>query len=182
MASASLDGRTRRAVPLAGSRHADHWFQAHPPGPQRDAEFLESIVDQTLALMNAGARLSDVISAVVIPRTWRTGHSSNPSTTSRSSSCTTSGASTRMVDGNPATLKPANDRASPRNSRALGVLVASPIERSHSCRAVRRGRASRRHLIEMAWLAAPEDPASPPRVNASLQIAPTATSTMAKAS
>ena len=58
------------------------------------AELLESLVAQTLALMNDGARLDDIIHTVAAPRTCSRGPTFVRSTTIRSSSCATCGACT----------------------------------------------------------------------------------------
>ena len=55
------------------------------------AELLESLHDQTLALMNEGARLDEILHTVAHPGTCSTSPTCNPCTTSRSSSCATSG-------------------------------------------------------------------------------------------
>ena len=57
------------------------------------AELLESLVEQTLALMNEGARLDDIVHAVTAPRTWSCARTCRPCTTSPSSWYATSGAS-----------------------------------------------------------------------------------------
>ena len=73
------------------------------------AELLESLVEQTLALMNAGARLDEIIHAVQrARRTWPSSRTCSRSTTSRSSSCATSGGSTAAgTTATPPHLKPA---------------------------------------------------------------------------
>lgn len=58
------------------------------------AEYLESLVDQTLSLMNEGARLSDVLVSVTPAPHLADRPFLQPVTTSPSSSCATSGGST----------------------------------------------------------------------------------------
>jgi len=58
------------------------------------ADLLDALVDQTIALMNAGARLDEVLHTVAAPPTCSTGPISVPSTTSPNSWSATSGAST----------------------------------------------------------------------------------------
>ncbi len=148
------------------------------------ARYLESLVDQTLAMMNAGSRLSDILHEVrppadlagapylrpiydqpefVVRNVWRLNGG--------------------WWDGNPATLEPARDTslaaelaslsggATVLCDRALELLAAGDDpSRRLAC-----------HLAELAWLAAPEDPAvCEVRRRAFTERAEAATSTMAK--
>ena len=75
-------------LPIVG---ADRVHQALTEG----AELLESLVEQTLALMNEGARLDDIVHTVRAPAaSARTPVPARRSTTSPSSSCATSGGCT----------------------------------------------------------------------------------------
>ena len=58
------------------------------------AELLESLVEQTLALMNEGARLDDIVQTVRARNICSNGRTCTRCTTSPSSSCATSGACT----------------------------------------------------------------------------------------
>jgi alkyl sulfatase BDS1-like metallo-beta-lactamase superfamily hydrolase len=148
------------------------------------AEFLESIVDQTLALMNAGARLSDVISAVVIPahladRPFLQPVYDEPEFIVHNIWRLYGG----WWDGNPATLKPANDR---RIALEIAELSGGPGRLADRALSLMQSRSPEDerlagHLIEMAWLAAPEDPGiAAARQRIFTDRAERATSTMAK--
>ena len=148
------------------------------------AEYLESIVDQTLALMNHGARLSDVLSSVSPPshladRPFLQPVYDEPEFIVRNIWRLYGG----WWDGNPATLKPANDR---HVAQELADLVGGParlVERAEALADERTDESLRlaSHLIELAWLASPDDPAIQ---NARQRIfsdrAEAATSTMAR--
>jgi alkyl sulfatase BDS1-like metallo-beta-lactamase superfamily hydrolase len=124
------------------------------------AEYLESIVDQTLALMNAGARLSDVLEAVAPPahlmdRPFLQPVYDEPEFIVRNIWRLYGG----WWDGNPATLKPASDR---RVAREVSDLAGGPGRLAERAEALcaEGTEASLRlagHLVELAWLAAPED-------------------------
>ena len=126
------------------------------------AEYLDYMVDQTLALMNEGARLTDVLSAVTPPRhlvdrVFLQPVYDEPEFIVRNIWRLYGG----WWDGNPATLKPANDR---RVARELAELAGGPArlsDRAEALAALGTDEALRlaSHLIELAWLAAPEDPA-----------------------
>ena len=148
------------------------------------AEYLESIVDQTLALMNQGARLSDVLSSVAPPghltdRPFLQPVYDEPEFIVRNIWRLYGG----WWDGNPATLKPANDR---RVARELADLVggaARLVERAEALADERNDESLRLagHLIELAWLAAPDDPAiQTARQRIFTDRAEAATSTMAR--
>ncbi len=124
------------------------------------AEYLESIVDQTLALMNEGARLADVLSSVEPPR-HLAGRAflqpvyDEPEFIVRNIWRLYGG----WWDGNPATLKPANDR---RVAAELAELVGGSTRLAERAEAL-AGEGSDQslrlagHLIELAWLATPDD-------------------------
>ncbi len=148
------------------------------------AEFLESIVEQTLALMNAGARLSDVLSSVVFPahlsdRPFLQPVYDEPEFIVHNIWRLYGG----WWDGNPATLKPANDRAVAREVAALaggaGQLATRAVELLHEGTPEAERLAG--HLVEMAWLAEPDDPGiARTRQEIFTERAERATSTMAK--
>lgn len=125
------------------------------------AEYLESIVDQTLAMMNQGARLSDVLSEVTAPshladRPFLQPVYDEPEFIVRNIWRLYGG----WWDGNPATLKPANDR---QVASEIAELAGGPgrlAERAETLVAQGTPDAMRLggHLIELAWLAAPNDP------------------------
>jgi alkyl sulfatase BDS1-like metallo-beta-lactamase superfamily hydrolase len=124
------------------------------------AEFLENIVDQTLEVMNAGARLSDVLSAVQVPahladRPFLQPVYDEPEFIVHNIWRLYGG----WWDGNPATLKPANDRRVAQEIAELSGGPARLAERAQSLMQEGSPESERLagHLIEMAWLAAPED-------------------------
>jgi alkyl sulfatase BDS1-like metallo-beta-lactamase superfamily hydrolase len=148
------------------------------------AEYLESIVDQTLALMNHGARLSDVLSSVSPPshladRPFLQPVYDEPEFIVRNIWRLYGG----WWDGNPATLKPANDRQVAEELADLVGGAARLVERAEALADERTDESLRlaSHLIELAWLASPDDPAIQ---NARQRIfsdrAEAATSTMAR--
>ncbi len=149
------------------------------------AELLESLVNQTLALMNNGARLDEVIHTVTPParlmeRPYLRPVYDEPEFVVRSVWRLYGG----WWDGNPATLKPAPERALALElaelaggartlaDRALALLSAdgpgtAPARTSGASPDPGAGtpqdpaeRALRLagHLAELAWLAAPDDP------------------------
>ncbi|HET6585872.1 MAG TPA: alkyl sulfatase dimerization domain-containing protein [Nannocystaceae bacterium] len=122
------------------------------------AELLESLHEQTLALMNAGARLDDVLHGVRAPehllaRPYLRPVYDEPEFIVRNLWRLYGG----WYDGNPAHLKPAPERALARELALLcggaGVLatraeaLAETGELALAC-----------HLAEAAWQAAPDDP------------------------
>jgi alkyl sulfatase BDS1-like metallo-beta-lactamase superfamily hydrolase len=125
------------------------------------AEYLESIVDQTLALMNQGARLSDVLSEVTPPshladRPFLQPVYDEPEFIVRNLWRLYGG----WWDGNPATLKPANDRRVASEIAELAGGSARLAERAEALADEGSPESLRLsgHLIEMAWLSAPDDP------------------------
>lgn len=153
------------------------------------AELLESLVDQTLALMNAGARLDEAIHSVTPParlmeRPYLRPVYDEPEFVVRSVWRRYGG----WWDGNPATLKPASERAvalelaelaggvAALADRALALIGrpsstagADPAGATPAGTAGTAGTAmpdvpddgSMRlaaHLVELAWLADPADP------------------------
>ncbi|MGC8509600.1 MAG: alkyl sulfatase dimerization domain-containing protein [Acidimicrobiales bacterium] len=126
------------------------------------AQYLESIVDQTLAMMNEGARLSDVLSAVVPPahladRPFLQPVYDEPEFIVRNVWRLYGG----WWDGNPATLKPASDRRLAAEMADLAGGAARLAARAEQLldEGTPEGERLSAHLIETAWLAAPDDPA-----------------------
>jgi glyoxylase-like metal-dependent hydrolase (beta-lactamase superfamily II) len=150
------------------------------------AELLESLVEQTLAVMNDGGRLDDAIHTVAVPaqlvdRPYLQPVYDEPEFIVRTVWRRYGG----WWDGNPATLKPAPERALAAELAALAggprVLAARAVELAErelaADDAAEPGLASRSaggvgvaalpggeeglrvagHLAELAWLAAPED-------------------------
>jgi alkyl sulfatase BDS1-like metallo-beta-lactamase superfamily hydrolase len=147
------------------------------------AEYLESLVAQTLALMNAGARLAEAIETVAPPahlagRPYLQPVYDEPEFIVRNVWRLYGG----WWDGNPAHLQPPPERALARELCALAGGAARLAERAESL--VEGPDADRRlagELAELAWLAAPDDAgvaAARSRVNAAR--ASGATSTMAR--
>ncbi len=160
----------------------------------RTAELLESLVDQTLELMNRGARFDEVLHTVrppaalaelpylravydepefIVHNIWRLYGG--------------------WWDGNPATLKPATEQAVATElaelaggagalaERALALLDRSNAEHEQPAPDADADLRLAGHLAELAWLAAPGDPAiqeAKRRVFGAR--AKTATSTMAR--
>jgi len=140
------------------------------------AELLESLVEQTLALMNRGARLDEVIHTVKAPdrlmeRPYLQPVYDEPEFVVRTVWRLYGG----WWDGNPATLKPAPERALALEladlaggagalaDRALSLIDAPPDGRGADGPDPPEGSESPAmrlagHLAELAWLAAPEDP------------------------
>jgi alkyl sulfatase BDS1-like metallo-beta-lactamase superfamily hydrolase len=139
------------------------------------AELLESLVEQTLALMNGGARLDEVIHTVKPPdrlmeRPYLRPVYDEPEFIVRTVWRLYGG----WWDGNPATLKPAPERtlaleladlaggAGALADRALALMDAAgagagdagPGRNDTEDDAMRLAG----HLAELAWLAAPDDP------------------------
>ena len=156
------------------------------------AELLESLVAQTLDCMNAGARLDEAIHTVAAPahllaRPYLQPVYDEPEFVVRSVWRLYGG----WWDGNPATLKPAPERALARElaersggpgalaDRALALAAAAGGDHPD-----RDGETSLRlagHLAELAWLAAPDDPAvAEARRTVFTRRAEAATSTMAR--
>jgi alkyl sulfatase BDS1-like metallo-beta-lactamase superfamily hydrolase len=153
------------------------------------ADLLDSLVDQTIELMNAGARLDEVLHAVVVPahlaeRPYLKPVYDEPEFVVRNVWRLYGG----WWDGNPASLKPAPESALASELAALAggagvlaeralALLASPSEGTDPAHSMRLAG----HLAELAALAAPSDPAVH-RVRAEVftRLSAAATSTMAK--
>jgi alkyl sulfatase BDS1-like metallo-beta-lactamase superfamily hydrolase len=130
------------------------------------AELLESLVEQTLALMNGGARLDEVIHGVTPPahlmqRPYLQPVYDEPEFIVRTVWRLYGG----WWDGNPATLKPAPERALATELAELaggpGVLADRALALIDGAASGEGGDAALRlagHLAELAWLAAPGDP------------------------
>jgi len=148
------------------------------------AEFLEIILDQTLEMMNSGARLSDVISSVVAPshlsdRPFLQPVYDEPEFIVHNIWRLYGG----WWDGNPASLKPANDRLVAAEIAELAGGAGRLADRAEALIAEGSSDSERLagHLIEMAWLAAPKDSAvAAARQRILSARAERATSTMAK--
>jgi alkyl sulfatase BDS1-like metallo-beta-lactamase superfamily hydrolase len=137
------------------------------------ADLLDSLVDQTLAVMNSGGRLDDAIHSVRVPaelegRPFLQPVYDEPEFIVHTVWRQYGG----WWDGNPATLKPAPERALAMElaelaggpgalaERALELLeVAGNAPESGSGEADGALRLAG-HLAESAWLAAPDDPAT----------------------
>jgi glyoxylase-like metal-dependent hydrolase (beta-lactamase superfamily II) len=153
------------------------------------AELLDSLVDQTIELMNAGARLDEVIHSVTCPpqlldRPYLRPVYDEPEFVVRNVWRQFGG----WWDGNPATLKPAPEAALATElatlaggagalaDRALS-LVEAPPEGTDPALALRLAG----HLAELAALAAPGDPGvHRARAAVFARLSAAATSTMAK--
>jgi len=148
------------------------------------ATYLESLLDQTLALMNAGARLSDILATVKPPaelaeKPYLRPVYDEPEFIVRNIWRLYGG----WYDGNPANLKPATDRALAQEIVNLAGGAHALTDRA-TMLATTGNDADLRlagHIIEYAWLADPSDDA----VSQARQIiftlrAEHATSTMAK--
>jgi alkyl sulfatase BDS1-like metallo-beta-lactamase superfamily hydrolase len=148
------------------------------------AEFLENIVDQTLALMNTGTRLSDILSSVVFPahlsdRPFLQPVYDEPEFIVRNIWRLYGG----WWDGNPASLKPANDRTVACEVASLAGGAGRLADRATALMREDDPDAERLagHLIEMAWLAQPDDQGiARTRQQIFTERAERATSTMAK--
>jgi len=153
------------------------------------AELLESLVTQTLALMNAGARLDEVLHSVAVPahlleRPYLRPIYDEPEFVVRNVWRQYGG----WWDGNPASLKPAPESALASEIAALAGGASALADRALALAETPaddpdRGRALRLagHLVEFAALAAPADPAiQRARATVFARCAERATSTMAK--
>jgi alkyl sulfatase BDS1-like metallo-beta-lactamase superfamily hydrolase len=153
------------------------------------ADLLDSLVDQTLALMNAGARLDEILHTVAAPaalldRPYLRPVYDEPEFIVRNIWRLYGG----WWDGNPATLKPAPEAAL---AAELADLAGGPsvlADRAAALAEAAPGRPDQdgslrlaAHLAELATLAAPTDPGVH-RVRARIftLCAEAATSTMAK--
>jgi glyoxylase-like metal-dependent hydrolase (beta-lactamase superfamily II) len=140
------------------------------------AELLETLVGQTLAVMNAGGRLDDAIHTVAVPRRladrpYLQPVYDEPEFIVRTVWRQYGG----WWDGNPATLKPAPERALAAELATLAggprVLAARAVELAERTPAAQpagdpgvaalpggeEGLRVAGHLAELAWLASPED-------------------------
>jgi alkyl sulfatase BDS1-like metallo-beta-lactamase superfamily hydrolase len=123
------------------------------------AELLRSITEQTLALMNDGARLDQVLAGVRLPaelleRPYLRPVYDEPAFIVRNLWRLYGG----WYDGNPARLKPAADDVVAREVAELAGGVAALIDRALSA-AASGDPALACQLIEWAWQAAPKDAA-----------------------
>ncbi len=135
------------------------------------ADLLDSLVDQTLAVMNEGGRLDEAIHSVAVPeglagRPFLQPVYDEPEFIVHTVWRQYGG----WWDGNPATLKPASERALAAELAELaggaGVLADRALhllalaEEAGTGGAAEADRALRLagHLVEHAWLAAPADP------------------------
>ncbi len=122
------------------------------------AELLESLVDQALAMMNAGARLDEIVHAVQAPshlldKPYLKPVYDEPEFVVRNLWRLYGG----WYDGNPATLKPASDAAVAGEVAALAGGPGRLAARAQELAAAGDLRLAG-HLAEMAALAAPDDP------------------------
>jgi alkyl sulfatase BDS1-like metallo-beta-lactamase superfamily hydrolase len=151
------------------------------------AELLDSLVDQTLALMNAGARLDEVIHTVTPParlmeRPYLRPVYDEPEFVVRTVWRRYGG----WWDGNPATLKPAPERSLAAELATLAGGASTLADRALALAAEAAGDPDDTalrlagHLAELAWLADPDDPGiGRVRREVNQARAETATSTMA---
>jgi len=153
------------------------------------AELLESLVAQTLELMNAGARLDEAVHSVAAPahllaRPYLQPVYDEPEFVVRGVWRRYGG----WWDGNPATLKPAPETALARElaelSGGAGALAGRALALVDGADRAPDPDADLRlagHLAELAWLATPDDPAvAAARTTVFTRRAEAATSTMAK--
>lgn len=124
------------------------------------AEYLESLVEQTLALMNQGARLADVLASVKVPahlsgRPYLQPYYDEPEFIVRNIWRLYGG----WWDGNPANLRPAHERNLAEELVALAGGAGALCARAEALLEVGSDEALRvaGHLCEMAWLATPGD-------------------------
>ncbi len=120
------------------------------------ARYLESLFTQTIELMNAGARLDDIIHTVTPPddllgRPWLQPVYDEPEFVVRNIWRLYGG----WYDGNPANLKPAPDAAVAAEVAALAGGVDRLVERALELSASGEHRLAA-HLVEMASLAEPD--------------------------
>ncbi len=121
------------------------------------ADLLDSLVDQTLAIMNSGGRLDDAIHNVIAPahlidRPYLRPVYDEPEFIVRNVWRLYGG----WWDGNPATLKPAPDRALATEIAALAGGATALAQRARALADDGQFRLAG-HLAELAWLAAPGD-------------------------
>ncbi|MGC2486574.1 MAG: alkyl sulfatase dimerization domain-containing protein [Acidimicrobiales bacterium] len=148
------------------------------------AEYLESLVEQTLALMNEGARLADVLASVVVPahlsgRPYLQPYYDEPEFIVRNIWRLYGG----WWDGNPANLRPAHERALAEELVNLTGGTRVVCDRAETLLEVGSDEGLRLagHLAEMAWLTSPDDPnVQALRQRVFGQLAQNATSTMSR--
>lgn len=148
------------------------------------ARYLESLVDQTLAMMNDGARLSEILHTVAPPadlegRPYLQPVYDEPEFIVRNVWRLNGG----WWDGNPATLKPASDTALATELAQLAGGAGALCDRALALVAAGDDPSLRLagHLAELAWLAARDDPSvCEVRRQVFTTRAGAATSTMAK--
>ena len=158
------------------------------------AELLESLVAQTLECMNGGARLDEAIHTVTPPRhlmarPYLQPVYDEPEFVVRTVWRRYGG----WWDGNPSTLKPAPERvvaselaelaggAGVLADRALALLAGAGVTAVDTSDDVEGALRLAGHLAELAWLAAPDDPAvADARRAVFTRRAEVATSTMAR--
>ncbi|MFI6818272.1 alkyl sulfatase dimerization domain-containing protein [Nonomuraea sp. NPDC050328] len=152
---AALDAETllpAHGVPIFGAARVRQALE-------ETAEWLESLVEQTLALLNAGARLDEIVREVRPPahlagRPYLRPLYDEPEFVVRNIWRRYGG----WYDGNPATLKPAPDAVL---AGALAGLAGGPhrLADAASSAAAAGDLRLAGHLAELAVLAAPDDPA-----------------------
>jgi alkyl sulfatase BDS1-like metallo-beta-lactamase superfamily hydrolase len=148
------------------------------------ADLLDSLVDQSLTLMNQGARLDELIHSVRVPpdlsdRPYLRPIYDEPEFVVRNIWRLYGG----WYDGNPAHLKPAPERALAAELATLAGGAGRLAERATALAQVGDDDSLRLagHLVEFASLAAPDDPAvHAARADVFRQRVAAATSTMAK--
>jgi glyoxylase-like metal-dependent hydrolase (beta-lactamase superfamily II) len=127
------------------------------------AELLESLVSQTLEIMNGGGRLDEAIHTVRVPaaladRPFLQPVYDEPEFIVRTVWRQYGG----WWDGNPATLKPATERAVAAELADLAGgatrLAARALELAEAAECPEQDIRLAGHLAELAWLAAPGDP------------------------
>ncbi|HEV7559337.1 MAG TPA: alkyl sulfatase dimerization domain-containing protein [Kofleriaceae bacterium] len=120
------------------------------------ASFLESLVDQVIAMMNRGARLDDIVAAVrppeaLLARPYLSPVYDDPEFVVRNLYRLYGG----WWDGNPAHLRPARDAVVARELASLAGGAMILADRAERLRATDLALAC--HLIELAHEAAPDD-------------------------
>jgi alkyl sulfatase BDS1-like metallo-beta-lactamase superfamily hydrolase len=156
-----------RALRKMATRDAEQLFPGHGPpifgaarvrqALEETAELLELLHDQTLALMNQGARLNDILHEIKAPerllaRPYLRPVYDEPEFIVRNIWRLYGG----WYDGNPAALKPARDAEVAAELAALSGGAARLAARAETLSANGEHRLAC-HLIELARQAAPED-------------------------
>ncbi len=139
-------------LPIAGAEHVRGVLTT-------SAEYLESLVEQTLALMNEGARLDDILHTVRAPAhlddlPWLRPLYDEPEFIVHNLWRLYGG----WYDGNPAHLKPSPDAALAAELAVLAGGAGALAARAEELRAAGDLRLAG-HLAELAALAAPDDAA-----------------------